>query len=751
MPRHPGRFLLVSLLAAAVAGPPAAADGPPPKKGQRRTGGIINNGGISARPLPFAARGRHADMNGDPLPDHVLFRAGGARLRHGGPVTCVAWSPDGTRVVSGGHDGTVAVWDAATGRQLLQLDHAPDAFVNCVAVSADGTMLASGGSSVVLWDLATGERLDRFTPPGPDRERADLAAVSFAAGAARLAAAWEDDTVRVWDVAAEGALREIREHPALGRRIALSADGSSLAVARKTELSVVDVSTGKPRREPPVPDTLDAADGVERIDERTGQPPRPPSEICAVAYAPDGALIATRGHDHDVRVWDVATGGQVLALEVDDQVEAKEGWAPQTAVAFSPDGRRLVATGFMTVVQWEVATGRRLLAFEGHDEHPVHGGIIHGVAYSPDGSRLATASRDETVRFWDAATGVEERPFFEFAAAPTAAVIAPDGTWIAVGVEGDALIHRFDLTTGKPLEPITAHPAGVRRLAVSPDGAVLVSTGDDDDRIILWDAATGNEIRTLRGQAGKDSYGVAFAPAGDRLATWSGRDGLVIWEPATGTELARVPPGKPRKKARMIPYEQSVVFHPDGKHVAVICAEQGQDNVVRTPILLFAADGSLVREFDTGPDEPPAPDDGPDGKPHSDQPRPDADTHYTRLWFMPDGETLVAGGFQTTSYFEVTSGTWIRATSDGGTIALAPDGKTLAVADPEGVLRLGRGADDIRFFDTATGKQGPGLHGHGTHVTALHVSAAGRRLVTAGEDRTAYVWDLTVPRDAGGD
>lgn len=711
------------MLMAGFGSPCTSAQDVAPAKGQRRSGGIINDGGIPARPLPFDPRGRHADMNGDPLPDRIRFRAGGTRLRHSGPVTCIAWAPDGKRLISGAHDGTVAVWDSATGRQVMQLVHGDKSFefVTCLAVSADGKLLASGGStSVVLWDLDSGESLDRYVPAAKASGGNGCRSLCFTSRGKRLASGWGSDTVRLWDMGTARGMPAPIEFTSLGAQAALSADGSALAVGCKSDLHIIDAATGRPRR---APLTLDI------------------EEICGLAYSPDGTTIAVKGTRHEVSICDPATGRQKHVLEVDDQVEAGENGFPDTAVAFSPDGRRVAATGFMTVSQWDLATGKRVLSFDGHDEHRIHGGIIHGVAFSPDGRRLATACRDETIRIWDAATGREQRPFFEFSGKPLAAVIAPNGTWIAVGIEGDARIHRFDLETGKALDPIRADASGTRRLAVSPDGRLLASTAAAaDDRIVLWDAASGRKVRTLVGKGGKSSYSVLFSPRGDRLATWSQADGLVFWEVATGRELARVRAAGPRNNAVMIPFSRSVVFDPDGELVAAICYDM-EEGVERTPILLCKVDGSVVREFDSGlvgdlVEAKPT-----DTFPGRPEPQHDFDTHYNRLWFMPDGKTLIAGGFDTTSYFEVATGKWLRSNGDGGFVNLTPDGKTLMVSAAG--EWMGTEREDVRVFDIATGKSRPGLFGHGKQISAFAFSADGRRAVTAGEDRTVIVWDMT--------
>ena len=214
--------------------------------------------------------------------------------------------------------------------------------------------------------------------------------------------------------------------------------------------------------------------------------PRRRAVALALAYSPDGSVLAIAGDDGVVLLRDVASGRVIARLEGHGDAIS--------CLAFSPDGRTLATGSYdKTIKLWDRASGRELATLSGHTNW------VFALAFSPDGNTLASAGHDKTVRIWDAVTGRATMTLTGHSASVRAVAFVPTGRGRRLASGGaDRLVLLWDL--GDPGRParLSGHKGTVRGLAFSPDGTTLASAGEDGE-VKLWDPASGWERASLSG------------------------------------------------------------------------------------------------------------------------------------------------------------------------------------------------------------------------------------------------------------
>ena len=401
----------------------------------------------------------------------------------------VAWSPDGSRLVSGSFDRRVRIWDPKRGALLRVLVGHTDIIFD-VAISPDGSIIASGGRdrTVRLWDADSGELLHVLRAP----ER--VTDVDFSPDGARVVAAASYCALTVvWDVATGEQVLRLPSHPPFVNRAAFSPDGKLIATGSyeygggqgQVSVRLCDARTGEITTEIPV-----------------GGP-----KVAAIDFSPDGRRLAAATYDDSIKVWrlDDPDAAPVRLGEIGRQA---------TDLRFSHDGSKIFSVGVDGLVRVsDSRTGERLDSFRGHRSG------VGRLSVSPDDQFAATSSNDETIKIWNLSEHRGRRVLSGHSHGVNKIVFSPDGKRLVSG-SGDSTIRVWDTASWKCLRVLRVHNGPVFGLAFSPDGAVMASgnldpdSGGLDGAIYLWDRAW--NPRLLAGEL-PSVKALAFRPDGKQL------------------------------------------------------------------------------------------------------------------------------------------------------------------------------------------------------------------------------------------
>lgn len=420
-------------------------------------------------------------------------------------ANALAFSPDEERLVTAMEE--LKVWDVLTGEELMTTTEF-NAVVVGVEYSPDGSQLAAGSQdgTVGIWDSQTGKRL--FVLAGHAGAVND---VSFSPGCTApplapfewcgtwLATASRDGTTKVWDVSPAGS-RELATLPGFSGNFfdETHLSTNSFISLNEIEIKAWDISL----------------EGTSRWISNSLISHLAP--IIAGNSSFDGMFIVTVDMENNVKVWNAKANKEVASFMVDQS-------SPLAGIAVNASGTQAATVGNDGIAKvWDAATGRELLNLSGF------AGDIVGVAFSHDGKLIAISKHDGPVKVWEIATGQEILTLKGHTQPVYVIAFSPDGQRIATGGM-DQTARIWDVPNGNNLFNLEGHTASILALAFNREGSLLV-TGSHDGTARIWDISNGpqggEELLTLTGHDGWIDF-VSFAPGGKRFATGSIQDGTI--------------------------------------------------------------------------------------------------------------------------------------------------------------------------------------------------------------------------------
>ncbi len=634
---------------------------------------------------------------GEPLPPGAIARFGDFHGRDGGGqhrrTACV---PAHNLLATSGNDSFVRVYDLATGRPLRSIP-IDDSAGGPLALSPDGKLLAiEARSDIYLFDIATGKETARMRG-----HVTRIDSVAFSPDSQLLASVEGDQGIRFWEVKTG---KEIRHMPTPGvyqRFLSFTPNGKTLAVLADTaahdQVRFFDVASGKEKT------PLDT-------DMTTG----------SLTFSPDGSAIAVAGDR--LQIWDLKPGRPEKRFQVSYHI-AKNHQRRVCPAVFSPDGKLVATASSQTILLLDSATGKALQTIvvrPGPLDTDTYGtNVISLLAFAPDGKRLYSWCRNDRLRVWDPATGLEHLlpPTHDSA---VVSIVPSSRPGLVVSRDNRGHYRLWEMNTGKRVPLSEKLPEAQAQQPLATDGRWLVLARGD--KTVVVDGRTGKDKLTLPAEYSRH---LVFARGGRVLV------GLDVRE----RELKSWDLDEEAPKPRMVSPEATLQlpspngFSEDGRLLAVT-RSLGDVKLVQLAVPSQGIDGRFLKTFP-----------------------PPENVTYTQAVLSPDGRSLavVFGGdmvriFDTTTFGERITFS-ARQSGELNALAFAPDGNSLAT---------GGDVSEVRLWELATGQLRQTFKGHRGAVSAVAFSPDGRHLLSGSQDWTALVWDVLgpagepLPRDKDG-
>jgi len=601
---------------------------------------------------------------------------------HRGSIQAIATSPDEKSVITGSADGTLRLWETATGRPTGLLSTGPRDWgaITAVAVHPDGETVAAGGEKqrLVVWRRTTdGFRCTRWNPG------TNVRALVYARDGRTLIAGGDDGVIRVHEADTGKVVARLVGHRGAVWSLALAPDGCTLASGAWDEtVRLWRLDTGK---------------AVATLDAHTG-------DVMSVAFHPEGKVLASAGYDFTIRLWDVQSRRLLRTIPNGPKPpdfpfpylttrdwDRRRSRKSSPRVVFSPDGKLLAASAWDPFVRiFDPATGERRAAFF------VHQWGVHALAFLRGGRELATGSLGGTLAKWNLEPVRRRDVLRGHHTGVLSLDFDPKGELL---VSGDTAggVYCWDVSSRRLTTVLEGHQRPVGRIDVSPDGRRVASV--DWDRIgLVHDVATGQVIHKTP-EHPKGANDLAFCGGSARLAIARVFGDVRMMDLDTGRRHERF--------RRAFGPSLVIAVRPDGAHLAI--AHPGADRIV----IRDTAMGGILKELEGH------------GRQrghlaYSADGRRFASTGDDRIIHVRDGST-----YETVARFGPLAGS-----IDG--IALNPDGSLVAVVV----------GSKLALHDVDSGRKLLVLDGHDSGTLSAAFNPASGDLVTGGGDGTIRFWRL---------
>lgn len=621
------------------------------------------------------------------------------QLGHSARITSLVVMPDQKHFLSGSPDKSIKLWEIDTGREVRTYNITVP--FDEMVISPDGAYaLLTTGSELKLWDIGKAE-VKKTLKGHTDKI---LHASIFSDGKYILSSS-EDKTVKIWDSATGREMKSFDNQPAFD--FSLSPDGKYVAFGKgasegEGSTEIFEIATGK----------------------KVGAflCTNPSCQDTKVVFSPDGKYILSAseiikskskydlfGYEHDyvLRLFDIKAGKEIKVFRGHTEFI----WS----VAFSTDGRYIIATDGRTLRQWDVSTGALLRNIPG---------IVFSLAFTPDGKNILSGSRGSRswgIKLLDARDLKEVKTFGGDAESYESVALSPDGQRAVLG--GFKVVKLLDINSGRELKAIAGHGSWVTSVLFSPDGKYVFSGGwwrydgnpmfssgpthgEQYHAIKIWDVSTGALVKILTGHTRRVSS-FAVSADGRYLVSGSEDNTIKLWDLPTGREIKTFTNG-PLDKGRVT----GVEFLSGGRQILSSGWALEGDSITR---VWNVSDGTELRRYSKSVD----------AVSQNDRYAPSVSEERAKLC-----EALTAEKAKDLHGYEE-FGCFSTACSHDGRHFICGSGRV------DGLLKL---------WDVSTGQRKT-FSGHSNRVPAVSFSADDRLIISVSDDHTTRIWNTATGKE----
>jgi WD40 repeat protein len=606
-----------------------------------------------------------------------------------GELGCMAMSPDGKYLATGGGSGRIYIWDIKTCKLITALiGHT--GYINSLAFNPDNKTLGSGSNdkTIKIWDVQN-ETLLKTLYGHTD----EVQSVCFNPTGDKIASGSNDETIKLWDVQSGNILNTFQGHKDGVSCLSFNPQGDKIASGSyDCTIKLWDINNGK------------------NIKTFIGHN----YPIFSLAFNPDGTKLASSSTYETIILWDVNSGNIISTI--------RTNYFAVSSCAFSPDGK-ILAFGCDSINFWNVNKGENLKILKGYP------GGNNMVLFSPTGDTLISGGGDNIIKFWDTKSGnvINTMTGHSFAVNSLAfrthgGMIADknpnnplnyDNINFAIG-NRDSVIRLWDINTGNVIDTLIGHSNQINSIAFNPIGTILASSSTDST-IKIWDM----NLKKIKNTISSHTGTVTFSPDGSMLASGCGNwDGTIkLWDVNSFSLLRTL-------KEDFINTIYSVVFNPKDETIANTC---GDDTIMVRNIngdkLISIADGYNFAEIENIAYNP-------DGSVlASCDFYIQTESGSIKFWDASNGYNLKT----------------IPLNSIGpNAIAWHPNGKIIAVSVSikDSIKYNYVYYHNIFLIDAFSGKIIKTLIGHTFYINSLAFSPDGNYLASGGGDGLCIIWNL---------